>query len=334
MNDDTLPDPGPVMQALTAYWVSGALKGALTLDLFTLIGQGATSAEALASASHASLRGVRILADAMCSLGFVTKQAGAYGLTPVADTYMRRDRPTFLADFHRFVQSEPFWEAFGHTGVAARSGRSVMDRDALTPENELWVTFAESSLPMAIGTTQPILGVLGAHRPGLRILDVAAGSGGYGITLAQAGPDATLSLLDWPNVLEVATRHARQLGVTNVQTRPGSALESDWGGPYDIVVAGNFFHHFGPDTCVEIAKRARQALAPGGVFATTEFVADPERQAPGMALLFAAAMLVWTDEGNAYTFSELESFLHRGGFASVAHHLIDQPSSWLVARPD
>ena len=121
--------------------------------------------------------------------------------------------------------------------------------------------------------------------------------------------------------------------MTGVQTRPGSALELDWGGPYDVVVAGNFFHHFGGEVCVDIARRARQALAPGGLFATTEFVADPERKQPGMPLLFAAAMLVWTDEGNSYTFAELESFLLRGGFASVTHHQSGQPSSWILAQP-
>lgn len=334
MTRQTMPDPGPILQALSAYWVSGAVKGALVLDLFTRIGTGATTAETLAEACGATVRGARILADAMCSLGFLNKEGQRYSLTPLADTFMRSDRPTYVADFHRFMNSEPFWDAFNRTAVAARSGRSVMDRHALTPENDLWVQFAESSLPLALGATAPMVEVLDAKRPALRILDVAAGSGGYGITLAQASPGSELTFLDWPNVLEVAKRHAHRLGVgANVRLLPGSALDVAWGGPFDIVVAGNFFHHFDPATCAEIARRAKNALKPGGVFATTEFVADPERKEPGLPLLFAVAMLVWTDAGDAYTFSEVESFLRRGGFESVTEHRMgENPSTWIVAR--
>jgi 2-polyprenyl-3-methyl-5-hydroxy-6-metoxy-1,4-benzoquinol methylase len=329
-----MPDPGPVMQTMSAFWVSGTFRGAIELDLFTHVSRGADTVEKLAEATRATPRGVRAIADAMTAIGLLSKAGDRYANSPVAETFACSDKPTFLAGFSKFLNDSRFTDAFGRVAEAAREGKSVFDKDAESPDNPLWVTFAETSLPMAIGSAMPLPDILGSRRPGLRILDVAAGSGGYGITLAQASAGSTLTFLDWANVAAVAKRHAGMLGVGDrVTVRAGSALDLDWGGPYDVVVMGNFFHHFDIPTCVAIAAKAKQALAPAGVFATAEFVADEERKASPMALLFSVAMLVWSNGGAAYTFSELAKILRDAGFSDVSHHTMgDNPSSWVVGR--
>jgi hypothetical protein len=64
-----MPDPGPVMQTMSAFWVSGAFRGAIDLDLFTHVSRGADSVEKLAEATRATPRGVRAIADAMAAIG-------------------------------------------------------------------------------------------------------------------------------------------------------------------------------------------------------------------------------------------------------------------------
>ena len=65
--------------------------------------------------------------------------------------------------------------------------------------------------PAAAALDEALTSWLGA-RPKVRVLDVAAGSGLYGFTLAKH-PNVQLTSLDWPNVLqetkEWATAHAR-----------------------------------------------------------------------------------------------------------------------------
>ncbi|MGI9658710.1 MAG: methyltransferase [Gaiellaceae bacterium] len=334
MTGAQVPDPGPVMQAMTAYWVSGALHGCLDLDLFTRVANGKTTVASLAVDAGASERGVRALANAMCSQGFLEKRDGEYALTATADTFLRSDKQSFLGGFHQFINSEHFWQAFGRVSEAAVTGKSVGHHSATAPQEELWEQFAEGSLPTAMAVAARLPELVDTSRPGMRILDVAAGSGAYGITLARACPESHVTFLDWPNVLDVTLRHAKRMGVGDrCDTIAGSAFDLEWGGPYDIVVAGHFLHHFSRQTCVDVIRKARAALAPDGVFATSEFVADERREEPGFALLFAVAMLVWTDEGDAYTLSELESLLAKGGLPDVSHHVAPgDPASWLIAR--
>ena len=54
------------------------MKAALTLDLFTLLGEGAATPAALAVRTGASERGLRILCDYLVVKGFLEKQGDGY----------------------------------------------------------------------------------------------------------------------------------------------------------------------------------------------------------------------------------------------------------------
>ena len=122
----------------------------------------------------------------------------------------------------------------------------------------------------------------------LRVLDVAAGHGLFGMTIADRYPQAHVTALDWPNVLAVAAENARRAGVAErYALRPGSAFDVDWGGPYDIVLLTNFLHHFDVPTCEQLAAKTYAALAPGGRAITLDFIPEPDRITPPSTATFA-----------------------------------------------
>ena len=89
------------------------------------------------------------------------------------------------------------------------------------------------------------------------MLDIAAGHGMFGITIARRNPAAQIVALDWPAVLGVAQENAKRFGVADrYSTRPGSAFEADFGEGYDYILLTNILHHFDPAGC-ENADAAR-----------------------------------------------------------------------------
>src|SRR6478609_5030778 len=76
-----------------AYQRAAALKAAVELELFTAIGEGCATPAELARRCKAAERGVRILADFLVVIGFLTKREGRYGLTPDAATFLDRRSP-------------------------------------------------------------------------------------------------------------------------------------------------------------------------------------------------------------------------------------------------
>ena len=99
----------------------------------------------------------------------------------------------------------------------------------------------------------------------MRVLDIAAGHGLFGIEIAKQNPQAHVTGLDWAPVLRVALENARKAGVHDrYDMLPGSAFEVDFGGPYDAVLLTNFLHHFDQPTCVGLLQKVHAALRPGG----------------------------------------------------------------------
>src|SRR4029079_16714604 len=141
----------------------------------------------------------------------------------------------------------------------------------------------------------------------LKVLDIAAGHGLFGIGFAQNNPQAEITALDWAAVLAVAKENAEKAGVADrYSTIPGSAFDAEFGSGYDVVLLTNFLHHFDPPTCETLLRKIRGAAAPGARVATLEFIPNEDRISPPIAASFSLMMLASTEHGDAYTFSELE----------------------------
>jgi ubiquinone/menaquinone biosynthesis C-methylase UbiE len=167
-----------------------------------------------------------------------------------------------------------------------------------------------------------------------KVLDIAAGHGTFGITLARHNPKLQVVALDWAAVLAVARENAEKLGVAErFKTLPGSAFDVDYGTGYDAVLFTNFLHHFDHQENVKLLKKAHAALNPGGACLTLEFVPEPDRVTPPLPAMFSMIMLASTPKGDAYTFRELEAMHRDAGFGKCTlHPLAPLPQSVVLAH--
>jgi ubiquinone/menaquinone biosynthesis C-methylase UbiE len=168
----------------------------------------------------------------------------------------------------------------------------------------------------------------------IAVLDIAAGHGLFGIEIAKQNREARIVAVDWAAVLEVARANARKAGVeARYETRPGSAFDVDYGGPYDVALLTNFLHHFDPPTCITLLKKVRASMREGGRAAVLEFVPNEDRVSPPMAAGFSLTMLATTPAGDAYTLKDLESMYQAAGFTDVSGHpLPTGPNTVVVGR--
>jgi hypothetical protein len=301
----TMPNPGEIFAAFTAFHRTGALKAAMEFDLFSTIAAGAHTVDELTRRCGAASRGMRILADFLVANGFLIKDGSGpgarYDLTPATAIFLDRSSPAFMGSAIEFLASPMLVEAFANVAGAVRKGGATgSDGDVLAPDHEIWVKFARAMAPTATFVAR-LVGVLldaGAGAP-WKVLDVAAGHGMFGITLAGDNPNAQIVALDWPSVLEVAKENARAAGMQDrFRTIAGSAFEADLGSGYDLVLLPNFLHHFDVATCETFLRRVHQALAPGGRAVIVEFTPDDNRVTPAIPASFALVMLVTTPGGD------------------------------------
>jgi 2-polyprenyl-3-methyl-5-hydroxy-6-metoxy-1,4-benzoquinol methylase len=201
-------------------------------------------------------------------------------------------------------------------------------------ENPIWVEFARSMMPMMVPAAQAIADLVGSSTDGtLRVLDIAAGHGLFGITIAQRNPRAEIVAVDWKIVLAVAEENARAAQVSDrYRTSPGDAFKADFGDGYDVALVTHFLHHFDRSTCTTFLRKVYQALKPGGRVVVLEFVPNADRVSPAFPARFSLTMLAEIPSGDAYTFDELRQQLQDAGFSTVTPHGLPTPQMVLLAE--
>jgi 2-polyprenyl-3-methyl-5-hydroxy-6-metoxy-1,4-benzoquinol methylase len=327
------PSPALFFDTINAFARTEALRTAIELDLFTQVAAGHRTAARLAEACQAAPRGVRILADYLTVLGFLRKNDDRYELTPDSEVFLVRTSPAYLGGTVDFLLTPDLRKCFEHlTAAVRRGGTATSDEGTVSHDNPIWVAFARAMPPLMRLSARLLADLVGgdAQQP-LRVLDVAAGHGLFGIALAERYPRSRVTALDWPNVLAVAAENARAAGVADRHAlRPGSAFEIEWGSPYDVVLLTNFLHHFDAATCERLAASAHAALAPGGRALTLDFIPEPDRVTPPATATFALTMLATTASGDAYTFAEYRDIFAKAGFARSEFHALPPTTQQVV----
>lgn len=327
------PNPGLIFDTFMMYQRSAALKAAIELELFTEIGKGNHRADAIAKSIGASGRGTRMLCDYLTIMGFLSKDGDQYSNGLEASLHLDKNSQAYFGSAAQFLLDPRLIDPFSNLTKIVRDGRTTLpDEGTVSEGNPIWVEFAEAMAPMQFMAAHEIAGIV-AGEGRQDVLDIAAGHGLFGIAVAQRNPLARVTALDWAHVLEVAAGNAKKMGVADRHTLlPGSAFTLEFGGPYDLILVTNFFHHFDIPTCQGLIRKIHAALKPGGRCATLDFVPNDDRVSPPAAASFAMVMLGTTASGDAYTFRQYDAMFSQAGFAwSEAHTLQKSPGMLIVS---
>src|SRR5690348_16772303 len=129
--------------------------------------------------------------------------------------FLDRKSPAYMGTCTRFVLNESLRKHFLALSDAVRYGGAT-DRMAVEAESPVWVDFARSMAPMMMMASQELAKLVIANETRLlKVLDIAAGHGLFGIAVLRANPNARVTAVDWKNVLEVARENSEKFGVAD-----------------------------------------------------------------------------------------------------------------------
>jgi ubiquinone/menaquinone biosynthesis C-methylase UbiE len=152
--------------------------------------------------------------------------------------------------------------------AAARKERISEGWDALAEKWDSWAPVVDAWFAPA---TQALLEMV-RLKPGDRVLELAAGSGGLTLHLARVvGPDGRVIATDvGPNMVKLAARNARAAGLSNVVARvmDGENPDVSWASMDAVVCRQGFMFFTEPGDAL---KRLILTLRPGGSVGLTVF---------------------------------------------------------------
>lgn len=327
MNSTNAASPIPIDQISGGFRASQILLTAVRLGIFAALGDGTRSYEELAQALDANQRGMRILCDALVSIGLLEKENGQYRNSPTALDYLLPG--TFKSQVAMMLHHARLYETWGKLYDVVKTGKKVPD-EAVDPRvlgDER--SFAEAMADIARISAKQVVELIDLS--GVRnMLDVGGGPGTYAIEFARANPELRATVFDTAQTLESARANAEAAGLSDrVSLCPGDVLREELGEGYDFILISNVVHIFPNEMNRLIVQKCARALIPGGRLCIKDFFLEPARTSPPWGALFAVNMLVGTDGGDCYTIDEAKEWLTSAGltFDSV---LIQTPQSSLV----
>jgi SAM-dependent methyltransferase len=325
--------PERIMQLAWGFAPPMLLEAAVRHRIFDLLDEAPKALPQVAQETGASERGLRALLNGLVGLQLLAKDGDRYDLTPESRAFLVSTRPAYYGGFFHHISTQLI-PGFTQLTEVVRTGRPAAAMNQQGPGSEFFQQFVEDLVPLSFASARGLAGALrvdGATEP-VRVLDIAAGSGVWGIALAQASPQVRITAADWAGVIPVTKRVAARFGVADRFTYlEGDIDTADFGTGYHIATLGHILHSEGAGRSRRLLQKVADALVPGGTVAIAEFIPNEERTGPPQPLLFAVNMLVNTEEGDVFTFGEMKTWLEEAGFRDVRTLDVPAPSPLVLA---
>jgi ubiquinone/menaquinone biosynthesis C-methylase UbiE len=330
---NTQLNPGRILDIASGYEPALILESAVRLGVFGVLDDHPQLLAEIAPQIGASERGARALLNGLVAIDLLQKYGERYALTDESAAYLVPGKPEYQGYMCKHVSRMllPRWMQLTEV---VRRGKPIAGVNEQSDGGAFFGEFVEDIFPMSYDAARDLAEELVApdSNAAIRVLDLAAGSGVWGIALAEASQRVAVTAVDWPAVLPVTRRIAEQHGVlSQFAFVDGDVLGADFGSGYNIATLGHILHSEGETRSRELLKKTFDALLPGGTIAIAEFIADDDRTGPPNALIFAVTMLVNTEAGDTFTFSEMASWLAECGFVDVRELRVPGPAALVLA---
>ena len=328
--------PERIMQFAWGYVPPLVLETAIKHRIFDVLDGGPKDLQQVHEATGASLRGLAVVMNILVGLNFLAKDdQGVYSLTPESAAFLVSTFPIFQGGILRHTSQQllPKWLQLNEIVATGKPAAAVNQQGE---GSDFFQQFVTDIFPMSYPAAQVLADHLNlVALPESSALDLAAGSGVWGIALAQSAPKLRVTSVDWPDVLTVTRKTATQFGLAErFSFVAGDLLEADFGSGHTVATLGHILHSEGEQRSRALLAKTFKALAPGGTIAIAEFLVDADRRGPVMGLFFAGNMLVNTEEGNTYSFEGISGCLREAGFENPRTLQAPGPSPLILAtRP-
>jgi predicted O-methyltransferase YrrM len=299
-----------------AYQPACVLMAAAEVDLFSAVATRPMAADELAIALRADQRATRTLGDALAALGLLDKRAGVYTLAPgLLETLTEGGSASLLPMLRHQASCMRSWAQLAAVVTTGRAAERIAgihgadaDRDAFIEAMEV---ASRQAAPRLVASLAPL-----SFR---HLLDIGGGPGTYTIAFLRAVPGARATLYDLPEVVSLARRHIEAAGLADRVELAGGSFAVDEALPAgaDLAWVSAIVHMNSRRENRRLFAKIHTALAPGGQIMIRDIVMDDARISPRDGALFAVNMLVRTESGGTYTFTELREDLEQSGFANA-----------------
>jgi len=302
--------------------------------VFDSLESGRKTVEQLQKVTGSSRRGLRAIMGALVGLELLEKdRQSRYSLTPESQAFLISNKPGSLAGFFGSILPIMASRWLRLTDIV-RDGLPPVAVNQETEGTEFFSQLVETIIPMSYPAAQKLAEHLKIQKAKeqVRLIDLAAGSGIWGIAAVQKSPRVRVTAVDWAGMIPTTKRTTEKFGVRDrFDFIEGDLSEANFESGYDVATLGHILHSEGEQRSRKLLKKTFGALKPGGTIAIAEWLVNDGRTKPLPSLMFSVQMLVNTQQGDTFSFNEIKNWLEDAGFTKVRKLEAPGPSPLILA---
>jgi 3-hydroxy-5-methyl-1-naphthoate 3-O-methyltransferase len=237
------------------------IEAAVRTKVFDVLDSGPKTLDELAVATKTSPRGLRAIANALVGFDLFLRQGDRYGLTDESAAFLVSTKPSFQGGIYHHISKELI-TAWLDLEQVVRTGNADRAVNQEVIGAEFFEQFVEDILPMSYAAARVLADTLDDQlKPAVgvdkvKVLDIASGSGVWGIALAQKSPAVHVTAVDWPRVTPITRKIAGRFGVCDrFHTVEGDLLEAHFGTGHCVATLGHILHSEGEARSRELLKK-------------------------------------------------------------------------------
>jgi len=321
--------PKTIVKVAQNVYPALAMKAGVQLDLFTPLSKGPLTPNQLANELKVDPKRLEPLLYALVAAQLLEENNGAFTNTPEAELFLSKKSPQYMGPTLQFYFN--VWDHIQMSPESIRNGKPMAKHDySKLPKEEL-----EGVLTRLHQGTEKVgreVAEMFDFSQYNTLVDVAGGSGGLAIALAEAYPHLKATVVELPSVVSLANQFISKSSVEDRVTAIGmDAIHEPYPDTFDIAVAKAFIHILPEEDAHQAVLNMGKAVSPGGMIIIVGQILDDNKISPvhviGASLLF----LNIYEEGRAYVEGEYRRWLDEAGFENFTRRYLSDNKGIITA---
>ncbi len=306
-----------------AYWFSEALFAAVELRVFDLLETEGMSLEGLSRKLRIKKEALSRFLRALCLMGLAVRLDGPDG----GEFYFNSEASgrCLVSGKDGYLGHSVLWRKelcgpwAGLKDCLKKGGRKDFlpghDESGLRERRRRYIAAMDGVARAKVKEMLPLLGTFPLEG---ELLDAGCGSGAVASGLLEHAPSLKATLMDLPEVLELAQKEFLFLLSSPDQAKikfcPANMLKP-WpleDGRFNLVVLSNIIHVYSRKELRHILENAARCLSAGGLLLVHDFFLE---HCPEKAALFDLNMFINTMNGRVFSWEELKKEMAGAGLS-------------------
>ncbi|MCW3109834.1 MAG: O-methyltransferase family 2 [Segetibacter sp.] len=306
--------PTPLAYSHFGFMISKFLLEAVDKGIFEAIGHQKVSLENICLTCNLNERAVESLLGVLATMGLIKTNNQVFYLSARSKKWILKESPDSLYWLMKF-DNRVCVKWMDHVGTFLETGKGLQYHETFNEEE--WFYYQKAMEAAASATSKEAVRKIPVPPGATNMLDIGGSHGLYSVALCKKYPRLTSIILDLPAAVEKAAPILEKYKMGNKVThKAGNVLTDDLGKEkYDVVVMASVAHHFTAEENQQVAKKAYDALKPGGIFTILEVLrSDGIKYNGDMLSAIGDFFFALSSTSGTWSLQEIKQWQNEAGF--------------------